>query len=105
MTCFQSRLTSVRGQIPRNHTEPGDLLLGGDTARCMNDEKAALDMLKKSWSQFASADKSQCVGMVKTGGPPSYVELLSCLELMKSAAEIRNSARPGTIRDNGRRPQ
>ena len=81
------------------------IILGRDTAGCMNDEKAALDTLKKSWSQFASADKSQCVGMVKTGGPPSYVELLSCLELMKSAAEIRNSARPGTIRDNGRRPQ
>ena len=81
------------------------IILGRDTAGCMNDEKAALDTLKKSWSQFASADKSQCVGMVKTGGPPSYVELLSCLELMKAAAEIRSSTRPGTIRDNGLRPQ
>jgi hypothetical protein len=81
------------------------IILGRDTAGCMNDENAALDTLKKSWSQFASADKSQCVGMVKTGGPPSYVELLSCLELMKSVAEIRSSAGSGTIRDNGLRPQ
>jgi hypothetical protein len=85
------------------------IILGRDKAGCMNDENVALDTLKKSWSQFTPADKSQCVGMVKTGGPPSYVELLSCLELMKSAAEIRKSARSGsqpTTRDNGfRDPQ
>jgi hypothetical protein len=72
------------------------IILGRDPAGCMSDENAALDTLKKSWSQFASADKRQCVGMVKTGGPPSYVELLSCLELMKSVAETRSKAGAGT---------
>jgi hypothetical protein len=70
------------------------IMLGRDTAGCMKDENAALDTLKNIWSQFASADKSQCIGMVKTGGPPSYVELLSCLELMKFVAESRRPSRP-----------
>jgi hypothetical protein len=28
---------------------------------------------------------------VKTGGPASYVELLSCLEIMRDAKEIREA--------------
>jgi hypothetical protein len=28
--------------------------------------------------------------MVKTGGPPSYVELLSCVEILRDARNIRN---------------
>jgi hypothetical protein len=28
--------------------------------------------------------------MVKTGGPASYVELLSCLEIMRDARNIQN---------------
>jgi len=39
--------------------------------------------------EVRSADKTQCVGNVKTGGPASYVELLSCLEIMRDAKAIR----------------
>jgi hypothetical protein len=28
--------------------------------------------------------------MVTTGGPPSYVELLSCVEILRDARNIRN---------------
>src|SRR5258708_5822527 len=42
-----------------------------DKAACMNDENDALATLTKNWSQYASTDRSDCVGMVKTGGPPS----------------------------------
>jgi hypothetical protein len=66
-------------------------LLGRDRAACMKDEDDALETLKKSWSQYSSTDKTDCVGMVKTGGPASYVELLSCLEMMKDVAAIHKS--------------
>jgi hypothetical protein len=61
-------------------------LVGRDKAACMGDENDALDALKKNWSQYSPTDKTDCVGMVKTGGPPSYVELLSCLEMMSGVA-------------------
>jgi hypothetical protein len=67
-------------------------LVGRDRAACMNDENDALDALKKNWSQYSSTDRTDCAGMVKTGGPPSYVELLSCLEMMKDVAAIHKSA-------------
>jgi hypothetical protein len=51
---------------------------------CFSDEKAAHNQLLKEWSQFSAADKTLCVGEA-TGFEPSYVELLTCLELMRDA--------------------
>jgi hypothetical protein len=58
---------------------------------CLADETTALDTLKQNWSSYSATDKSQCVGMATTGGPASYVELLSCLEIMRDARNIRNA--------------
>ncbi len=69
----------------------GAIVLGRDKAACMGDENAALDTLKKDWAKFSAADKTQCVGNVRTGGAPSYVELLSCLEIMRDAKKIRET--------------
>ncbi|MBV8792197.1 MAG: hypothetical protein JO237_09105, partial [Pseudolabrys sp.] len=33
------------------------------------------------WSKFAAGDRASCQRMVSMGGQPSYVELLTCLEL------------------------
>ena len=67
-------------------------LVGRNKGSCMSDESDALNVLNKNWSQYSSFDKTDCVGMVKTGGPPSYVELLSCLEMMRDVAAIRKAA-------------
>jgi hypothetical protein len=71
-------------------------LVGRDKGTCMKDEDDALEVLKKSWSQYSSTDRTDCVGMVKTGGPPSYVELLSCIEMMRDVAAIHKSEPPMT---------
>jgi hypothetical protein len=68
----------------------GAVVLGRDKKACLADENAALDTLKQNWSKYSAADKTQCVGMTKTGGPASYVELLSCVEIMRDARNIRN---------------
>jgi hypothetical protein len=67
------------------------IVAGRDRAACMGDERAAEDTLKKNWSKYPSLDKTQCVGMNQQGGPPSYVELLSCLEIMRDAKQIRET--------------
>ena len=55
----------------------------------MADERTAQDQITTTWSKYATADKTDCVGMNRTGGPPSYVELLTCLEIMRDAKIIR----------------
>jgi hypothetical protein len=49
-------------------------------AKCTQDEQAARDQLAKLWPQFKQSDESRCVQMVRTLGPSSYVELLTCLQ-------------------------
>jgi hypothetical protein len=68
----------------------GSVVLGRDKKACLADENAALDTLKQNWSKYSAADKTQCVGMTKTGCPASYVELLSCVEIMRDARNIQN---------------
>jgi hypothetical protein len=66
----------------------GAVILGRNKEACLADEKAAQDTLKQNWSKFSAAVKSQCAGLEIVGGPASYVELLSCLEVMRDAKSI-----------------
>ncbi|SDR63110.1 hypothetical protein SAMN05444161_0774 [Rhizobiales bacterium GAS191] len=54
---------------------------------CLNDETEAQKELIKTWSSFKAGPQSTCVQETKIGGAPSYVELLTCLQLDKQAAE------------------
>ena len=49
--------------------------------RCAEDEKQALDQLRTEWTQFGRSEKSQCIRESGMGDTPSYVELLTCLEM------------------------
>ena len=71
----------------------GAISNGRDKEACMGDERQAEDALTKNWSQYTGAHKTQCVGMTSRGGSPSYVELISCLDIMRDAAAI-NKADP-----------
>jgi hypothetical protein len=67
----------------------GTITAGRDKEACMADERTAHDQVARNWSQYAPTDKTDCLGMNRTGGPPSYVELLTCLEIMRDAKTIR----------------
>jgi hypothetical protein len=69
----------------------GAVVLGRNKEACLADENAALTTLKQNWSKYAASDKTLCMGMVSTGGPASYVELLSCLEINRDARDIQNA--------------
>jgi hypothetical protein len=69
----------------------GAVVLGRNKEACLADETAAQDTLRQNWAKYAANDKTSCVGMTSTGGPPSYVELLSCLEIMRDARQIQNA--------------
>ena len=51
---------------------------------CMQDEMAAKDQLNKRWSSFKPKDRSDCVEQARAPSP-SYVEVLTCLEMDSDA--------------------
>jgi hypothetical protein len=78
----------------------GAISTGRDKESCMGDELAAQEMLVKNWSQYTRAHKTQCVGMTTQGGP-SYVELISCLDIMRDADAIRKADPFSGLTDRG----
>jgi len=88
-------ITLAADGVPKLNIEPSckaagieGMALGRTTQSCINDENTARDQLVKDWSTYSAADKSHCLSMVSTGGSPSYVELLSCLEMSRDAKKI-----------------
>ena len=56
-----------------------------DDSACKRDEQDARGKLEQEWDQFTANDRASCVRLSTRGGSPSYVELLTCLELSKQA--------------------
>ena len=53
--------------------------------RCTGDEASARNELQTEWSQFDSSSKSTCFKETTISDNPSYVELLTCLEMARDA--------------------
>ena len=70
---------------------------GHASADCQREEQDARSKLEKDWGQYSAAQRSQCDGLVTTGGAPSYVELLTCLEMAKQAKELPEDLPNGRI--------
>jgi hypothetical protein len=64
-----------------------------DVASCMRSENDARDQLAKEWAQFPRGDQQRCTSVTKTGGIPSYVELLGCLERHRDVRSYRATGR------------
>jgi hypothetical protein len=56
---------------------------------CVRSEQEARAVLENSWNEILPADRTHCSLLVSTGGPPSYVELLSCVEMAREARAFR----------------
>lgn len=64
-----------------------------DVASCMRSENEARDQLAKEWAKFSRGDQQRCTSVTKTGGIPSYVELLGCLERHRDVKSYRATGR------------
>jgi hypothetical protein len=93
-------LLAVADTLPSLNVEPacraaakmGDSLSLDMTLRqCLADEKSARDHLEKEWTQFAPNLRQRCVATTQTGGDPSYVEVLVCLQMGRDAGKIERS--------------
>jgi hypothetical protein len=67
-----------------------DVGLDETIRRCVRDEQQARDQLQTQWSQFAPSDQVMCTSETTEGGgvPPSYVELLTCLQGQQLAKKL-----------------
>jgi hypothetical protein len=71
---------------------------GRDSASCQRDEQDARSKLEQDWSQYNAAQRNHCDGLVTDpGGAPSYVELLTCLEMAKQAKELPEDSKMENI--------
>ena len=48
---------------------------------CLRSERDAKREAEKNWGNYKPAAKAQCQSQFKAGGYPSYVEMVTCLEL------------------------
>jgi hypothetical protein len=48
---------------------------------CVSDEQRAKRQLAGQWSKFPAPSRASCISQESIGGTPSYVSLLSCLQM------------------------
>jgi hypothetical protein len=58
---------------------------GQPVKSCVNDEQRAQQQLESQWSTFPAASRAQCSSMEAIGDTPSYVSLLTCLQMDQTA--------------------
>jgi hypothetical protein len=63
-------------------------LMPGSVEACMKDEQDARVTLTSQWETFGASDRATCTQNEATGGSPSYVELLTCLQLARDARAL-----------------
>ncbi len=97
-TLFIAAAPTSSTSPPRFNVAPGckaaaaineamDLSLGQNYQTCIDDEEAARQQLVQSWSSFTPQDQARCVGQTQINAMPSYVEVMTCLQVTaKSAA-------------------
>jgi len=99
-----SHLVLAVQDVPRLNVEPSCQAAAVTTVRpgnrtadaCLRDEQQARDDLKQKWETYSEADQARCLRLSNLGGTPSYVELLTCLQLAKASEQL-----PGEDRLNG----
>jgi len=64
-----------------------------DENACLADEKQAKAKLDEEWHNFTDDQQRHCTLLSMTGGPPSYVELLTCVEMSQAAAALPDHGR------------
>jgi hypothetical protein len=104
---FASRLVVVAaaGEVPTYDFGPNCrsiATLNHSIERCTSDEEEARDKLARQWNEFSSADKDICETVTRAAGP-SYVELLTCLQIGRATRENPEKTGANALDDGKRR--
>src|SRR5690349_15727046 len=93
-------LAAEAQQLPRFNVEAtckaAQPLSAEDTnpyASCMRDETEAERQLQQIWSSAAAGPRETCGQEAQVGGTPSYVDMLTCLQMAQGATPTIKSRR------------
>ncbi len=76
---------------------------GADRQRvssCVSDEKSCRRYDRKDWASYPGPDREHCQQLATLGGTPSYVEMLTCLQIARDTKTL-----PADIKRSGLRKQ
>ena len=100
MLALTSQLVMVADKVPELDPGPGSraavsaaTMADRNENACLSDEKAAKTKLEQEWAHFTPEQRRHCTQLSTTGGPPSYVELLTCAEMSQAAAALPDHGR------------
>jgi len=95
-----SHLVLAAQDVPRLNIEPSCQAATESAATenrtvdaCLRDEQAARNDLEKQWESYTEAEQARCLRLSNQGGAPSYVELLTCLQLAKASQQLPSEDR------------
>jgi hypothetical protein len=93
---------AVADAVPVYDVAPGCraavTVMPGSFEACMRDEQNARAQLAASWDRFAAPERENCAQTEATGGTPSYVELLTCLQMSRDAQRLPKNQTDGPTR-------
>ncbi|GJD79844.1 hypothetical protein [Methylobacterium gregans] len=78
---------------------------------CLRSEREARKEAERRWSNYTPAAKKQCQSQFQAGGYPSYVEMVTCLELASGTVPTQTGAAgtavggPGSAKGQTQAPQ
>jgi hypothetical protein len=103
-----SQLVLVADTIPKfdvertcRPTAGAAILPGRDAPACQRDEKDARSKLEQDWAKYSATQRSNCTNFAALDRAPSYVELLTCLEIAKQAKELPAESKVGATTGSG----
>jgi len=73
-------------------------VMPGSFEACMKDEQAARAQLAATWDRFSGTQRDNCVLTENMGRSPSYVELLTCLQMAQDVKTLPDNKTDGTNR-------
>jgi hypothetical protein len=88
LSCKSAGAAALMGPSNNTHNE----------AACEQDERDARNKLEQEWTSFSAAEQERCLRTTTLGGNPSYVELLTCLEIAKAASQLPPSDKADDVR-------
>ena len=71
------------------------VMLNRSEESCARSENEARTKLTQEWSQFSEQQQGHCVRLSMLGGSPSYIELLTCLEIDNAAKKLPDERQVG----------
>jgi hypothetical protein len=77
------------------------ILPGREASACERDENDARTKLEQDWRQYSATERVKCTTFVALDRAPSYVELLTCLEMAKQAKELPDESKMGATAGTG----